>query len=152
MLHIPHLLVPAWSLLAPVDAALEHAARATGLPVPLVRAIAETESSLDPLARAAAGDSGLWQLHPGTARSFKLDIRALHCASELTSTRKAATGWIRAQLPACLTSQVEAFAAVMAEKLSTGGCDFSCYHSTTPEIRRAYRARVLRKLNLHRSR
>ena len=54
--------------------AFEQAARQTGLPLALLAAVANVESSLDPEARSPAGAHGLFQILPSTARELKLDV------------------------------------------------------------------------------
>src|SRR3954468_16419000 len=54
--------------------AFEKAARQTGLPLALLAAVANVESSLDPEAHSPAGAHGLFQILPSTARALKLDI------------------------------------------------------------------------------
>jgi len=54
--------------------AFEQAARQTGLPLALLAAVANVESSLDPEARSPAGAHGLFQILPSTARALKLDV------------------------------------------------------------------------------
>jgi peptidoglycan DL-endopeptidase CwlO len=54
--------------------AFEQAARQTGLPLALLAAVANVESSLDPEARSSAGAHGLFQILPSTAKGLKLDV------------------------------------------------------------------------------
>ncbi len=54
--------------------AFEEAAKQTNLPLALLAAVANVESSLDPNARSAAGAHGLFQILPSTAKELKLDI------------------------------------------------------------------------------
>lgn len=56
-----------------IDAAIENAARATGMEPALIRAVIQTESSFRPDAVSSAGAQGLMQLMPGTARSLGVD-------------------------------------------------------------------------------
>ena len=49
------------------------AARRTGIPLPLLVAMAHEESRMDPAARSHAGAEGLLQLMPATARELRLD-------------------------------------------------------------------------------
>ncbi len=53
-----------------IDAAVERAARATGLEPALIRAVIMTESSFRVKAVSRCGAQGLMQLMPGTARSL----------------------------------------------------------------------------------
>lgn len=53
-----------------VRPALENAAAAARVDLPLVAAVAETESAFDPVARSGAGAQGLMQLEPQTAAAF----------------------------------------------------------------------------------
>ncbi len=55
-------------------AAFEQASRETNLPLALLAAVANVESSLDPNARSPAGAHGLFQILPSTARELHLDI------------------------------------------------------------------------------
>ena len=50
-----------------------RAARDTGLPLPLLVAVAKQESRFDPGALSGAGARGLLQLMPATARELRLD-------------------------------------------------------------------------------
>lgn len=60
---------------APFRDDFASAARRTGVPVPLLVAMAEEESRMDPRARSHAGAEGLLQLMPATARELRLDPR-----------------------------------------------------------------------------
>lgn len=53
--------------------AFEQAERTTGLPLALLAAVANVESTMDPNARSAAGAHGLFQILPSTAKELKLD-------------------------------------------------------------------------------
>ena len=53
-----------------IDAAVEYAARSTGLDPALIRAVIQTESSFRSNAVSSAGAQGLMQLMPGTAREL----------------------------------------------------------------------------------
>lgn len=53
-----------------IDAAVENAARATGLSPALIRAVIMTESSFRPNVVSRSGAQGLMQLMPGTAREL----------------------------------------------------------------------------------
>jgi len=58
--------------------AFTDASRDTGLPLPLLIAVAEEESRFQPGARSAAGAEGLLQLMPDTARELQLDVALPH--------------------------------------------------------------------------
>jgi soluble lytic murein transglycosylase-like protein len=54
--------------------AFERAERLTGLPLALLAAVANVESTFNPDARSTAGAHGLFQILPSTAKELKLDI------------------------------------------------------------------------------
>jgi soluble lytic murein transglycosylase-like protein len=53
--------------------AFEEAARQSGLPLALLAAVANQESTFNPDARSPAGAHGLFQILPSTAKALKLD-------------------------------------------------------------------------------
>jgi soluble lytic murein transglycosylase-like protein len=70
----PHVVrARACALRAPYEALFRRAAAASGLPEPLLVAVAEQESRFDVDARSAASARGLMQVLPRTAASLKLD-------------------------------------------------------------------------------
>ena len=54
---------------SPLENVFAEASRATGVPVPIIRALARQESGLDPNAIGKAGEIGLTQIKPSTARA-----------------------------------------------------------------------------------
>lgn len=93
----------------------------------LALAIAMQESSLMPGAIGPTGDLGLFQVHPGTARDYGMDLQRLRWDVDY---------------------QVEQFYSLMADKRQMPGCrdrrGWSCWHSVTPELRAKYERAVLR--------
>ena len=65
--------VPACPVPAAFRGGFEAAAQATGVPLPLLLAIAERESDLRPDAVSSAGARGLLQLMPATAAGLSVD-------------------------------------------------------------------------------
>lgn len=88
-------------------------------------AIAMQESSLRPGAVSSTGDSTVFQFSPHTITAYHLD---------------------RARLKVDLGYQVFCHFRLLQEKRQTcpGPLGWSCYHSTTPRLRRQYEKNVLR--------
>jgi soluble lytic murein transglycosylase-like protein len=69
----PAVSLPLCPVPASVRPAFVAAARATGLPLALLAAVASVESRMDQQARSSAGARGLMQVMPATAAELRLD-------------------------------------------------------------------------------
>lgn len=106
---------------------LDRAARVYQMDPFVSLAIAMQESSLNPEAVGPTGDSGIFQVHPGTARRYKIDMERL-----------------KHDLPYAVDQHFR----ILRDKLQAcpGKRGWSCYHSKTPHLRKKYEASVLRYL------
>lgn len=124
----------------PIAAAIDAAARATGLEPELVRAVAWVESRFNPLAVSPVGARGLMQLMPTTAAQLGVvDVNnalenAMGGAKYLVQLRKRYAGDI--------------FRALCAYNWGPGNVDSG---KTVPQAVKQYAARVLDRLDLERA-